>query len=141
MALFPSVEWITAAIEALNAQRELPRALEGLGTDLAAVVEAYPPAIPAPVAVYGKHEGGRIGAWRMLVDEDDILELEPTYVLRAGYAVWKSLLRGEDPIKAALSGRVQVTGNLEALVRRAQYVPMLRAAFESIPTQFADEVK
>lgn len=132
---FASPEWIEAAVAALHAQPDLGRALEGLGRDAALVVEAQPPAFPRTVAVHGVHEGGRIARWRLLDDEDELLELEPAYVLRAPYGVWRELLRGGDPVRAALSGRVRVEGDLEALVRRAGYRYVVEAALGAIETE------
>jgi hypothetical protein len=134
---FATREWIEAAVAALQAQPDLGRALEGLGRDAALVVEAEPPAFPRTVAVHGAHEGGRIVRWRILADEDEVLELEPAYVLRAPYGVWKALLQGGDPVRAALSGRVQVEGDLEALVRRASYRYVVEAALRAVLTELA----
>ncbi len=133
---FASREWIEAVAAALNAQPDLGRALAGLGRDAALVVSAEPPAFPRPVALHAEHERGRVARWRLLADEDDILELEPAYVIRAPYRTWKALLRGGDPVKAALSGAVRVEGDLEALVRRASYRYVVDAALAAVPTEF-----
>lgn len=133
---FASREWIEAVAAALNAQPELPRALAGLGRDAAFVVEAERPAFPATVAVHAEQERGRVARWRVLADEDDVLELEPAYVLRAPYGTWKALFRGGDPVKAALSGAVRVEGDLEALVRRASYRYVVDAALAAVRTEF-----
>lgn len=134
---FASREWIAALAAALERQRDLPRALAGLGGDAAFVVEAEGRAFPRTLAVYARQERGRIASWRVLPDEDDILELEPAYVVRAPYGVWKALLRGErDPVQAALSGQVKVKGDLEALMRRASYRYVVDAALAAVATEF-----
>jgi len=133
---FASRDWIEAVAAALNRQPDLARALAGLGRDAAFVVEAERPAFPRPVAVHAEHEGGRVARWRILPDEDDVLELEPAYVIRAPYGTWKALLRGDDPVKAALSGAVRVEGDLEALVRRSGYRYVVDAALAAVPTEF-----
>lgn len=137
--LFPSEKWLKAVVDAVNRHPRLAEALRGLGRDLAAVVEAAPPSLPAPFAVYGRQERGRVVEVRVLEDEDEIWELEPAYVVRAPYRIWKGLVRGEDPIQAALSGRVQVKGDLEALIRRAGYRGIVEDAVASIATEFVDE--
>jgi hypothetical protein len=136
---FPSEEWAAALVAALNRQPDLAAALRGMAPDLAAVVEAEPPALARDVAVWGRHAGGRVAEWRLLEDPDEILELEPAYVVRAPYRVWKGLLQGEDPLQAAVSGRVRVQGDLEALVRRARFRYVVDAALAAVPTAFADE--
>ena len=50
--------------------------------------------------------------------------------------MWKGLLNGADPVKAALSGRVRVEGDLEALVRRSSYRYVVDAALAAITTEF-----
>jgi hypothetical protein len=137
--IFPSREWLAAAVASVNAQPGLAAALRGLGEDLAAVVEADPPAFKAPFAAHGRHGRGRITSWRVLPDPDEIFELEPAYVVRAPYRVWKALLRGEDPVKAALSGRLRVEGDLQELVRRANHRHVIDAALAAVATEFPDD--
>jgi hypothetical protein len=132
---FGSREWVEAIAAALNAQPDLPAALAGLPRDAAFVVEPAPPAFPRAVAVHAEQERGRVVRWRLLADEDDLLELEPAYVLREPYPVWAALLRGEDPVKAALAGRVRVEGDLEALVRRSGYRYVIEAALAAVRTE------
>ncbi len=132
---FASRAWVEAAVAALNAQPDLREAIDGLGADAALVVEAEPPAFPRGVAVHAAQEGGRIVRARVLEDEDDVLELEPAYVLRAPYGVWRELVRGGDPVRAALSGRVRVQGDLEALVRRVRYRYVVDAALAAVKTE------
>jgi hypothetical protein len=132
---FASREWIGGVVAALNAHPDLPRALEGLPRDAALVVEPQRPGFPEPVVVHGEQERGRIVRWRLLPDPDDLLELEPAYVIRAPYGVWKALLAGGDPVRAALSGQVRVEGDLEALVRRAGYRYLVDAALRAVPTE------
>jgi SCP-2 sterol transfer family len=137
--IFLSKPWVEALVAAANRHPDLPAALRGLGADLAAVAEAEPPILERPVAVYGRQAGGRIADVRILADPDDIWELEPAYVVRAPYGVWKSLLLGADAIQAALSGRVKVEGDLQSLVRRANYRYIVDAALKGVETQFAEE--
>jgi hypothetical protein len=137
--LFPSEAWLAAVAAAANRHPDLPAALAGLGRDLAAVIEADPPGLRDPVAAYGRQERGRLAEVRVLADLDEIWELEPAYVVRAPYRVWKALLRGGDPVRAALRGYVKVEGDLQALVRRAQYRYVMDATLASVATEFADE--
>ena len=138
---FASSEWLEAVVREVNGHSDLGRAIAGLGADLAAVVERDPRYFPRGAAAWGRHEGGRIVAWRILEDEDDVLELAPAYVVRAPLAVWKDLLRGRaDPVEAALTGRVKVKGDLDGLVRRAGYRYIVDEALRRVATVFPDEV-
>lgn len=134
---FASREWVEALVAAVNAQPDLARALSGLPRDAAFVVESEKPAFPKALALHAEQDRGRVARWRILADEDDILELEPAYVFRARYGVWKALLQGADPVKAALSGQVRVEGDLEALVRRSSYRYVVDAALAAVDTEFA----
>jgi len=139
---FASREWIAAVVEAVNRHPDLPRALAGLGTDLAVVVEAEPVARAPAVAAWGRQAGGRIAEWRLLEDEDDILELEPDYVVRAPYHLWKDVMQARlDPVQAALAGRIRVKGDLEGLVRRANFRYIVDEALRAVATEYPDEVK
>jgi hypothetical protein len=135
---FGSRAWIAAVVDALNAQPGLPAALSGLGQDLAVVVEPSP-GFRRPLVAWGRQAGGRIAEWRVLHDEDELLELTPAYVVRAPYRLWREVLAGGDPVKAVLSGRIKVQGDLEALVRRAQHRPVVDAALAAVRTEFPDE--
>jgi hypothetical protein len=137
---FASSEWLAAVVREVNGHPDLARALEGLGADLAAVVEREPGVVPHGLAAWGRQAGGRIVEVRALEDEDDVLELEPAYVVRAPLATWRSLLEGrEDPVRAALTGRVKVKGDLDGLVRRAAYRYILEEALRRVPTEFPGE--
>jgi len=139
--LFASSEWLEAVVRQVNGHPDLGRAIAGLGADLAAVVERDSRHFPWGAAAWGRHEGGRIVDWRILEDEDDVLELSPAYVVRAPLAVWKDLLRGRaDPVEAALTGRVKVKGDLDGLVRRAGYRYIVDEALRRVATVFPDEV-
>ncbi len=133
---FGSPEWLAAVLAALDAHPGLPGALRGLGRDAAIVVESEPPAWPRTVAAWVEQRDGRIGRWRLLDDEDEVLELAPAYVVRAPYRVVRALLDGADPVQAALSGRVRVEGDLEALIRRAHYRHVLDEVLASVHTEF-----
>jgi hypothetical protein len=136
--IFASKPWLDALVAALNRQPDLAKALSGLGEDLGLVVERDA-GFPREVAAHGRNVGGRIEA-RVLPDPDDLLELEPAYVVRAPYGVWKQLLRGAaDPVKAAMSGRVKVEGDLQRLVRQAGFRYVTDAALREIETEFPDE--
>jgi len=138
MPVFPSKEWCEALIRALEADPLSAKAGQGWQGDVAGVV--LPDAgFPEPFAVHAVPKGGRVTGFRVLEDLDEVEELEPTYVARAPYAVWKSLIAGElDPVEAVVKRRIQLTGDLEQVIARAQYKDVLRRALAAVPTTFAD---
>jgi hypothetical protein len=132
---FGSPAWLAAVVAALGEQPGLEEALRGLAPTVGLVVDPGP-GFPDPLLIFARHEGGRIAEVRALHDEDELLELGPAYVLRAPHAVWKALWCGEDPVRAALSGRIQVRGDLEALIRKAHHRPLAEAVRAAVPTEF-----
>lgn len=137
--VFPSEPWLRAFVTAVNGHPDLPDALQGLAVDLVAVVEADPPASRGTFAAYGRQQAGRIAEVRVLPDVDEVWELEPAYLVRAPYRIWKGLIRGDDPVRAALTGQVRIQGDLQALVRRANYRYVVDAALRAVATEFLDE--
>ena len=136
--IFGTKAWLDAVVVALNRQPGLAAAVAGLASDAAVIVERDA-GFPRTATAYGRMVGGRVEA-RLLPDEDEVLELEPGYVVRAPYRLWKDLLLGRlDPVKAATSGRVKVQGDLEALVRRVQHRVVIDAALREVATSFPDE--
>ncbi len=59
----------------------------------------------------------------------------PEYVVRARYGAVRALLDGADPVQAALTGRVRVEGDLEALLRRAHYRHVVEDVLAAVPTE------
>jgi hypothetical protein len=136
--IFGSTAWLGAIVAALNRHPDLAKAMSGLGADAGAVVERDA-GFPREVAAYGRNVGGRVEA-RLLEDPDELLELEPAYVFRAPYRLWKQLLLGTlDPVKAAVSGKLKVEGDLERLVRQAGFRYVTDAALREVETRFPDE--
>ncbi|HYD40068.1 MAG TPA: hypothetical protein VEB43_04505 [Anaeromyxobacter sp.] len=132
---FGAPEWWRAVVAGLQAHPDLPAALAGLGRDGALVIEADPPVWPRPVAVWAEQRAGRIARWRILEDEDEILELAPAYVVRAPYRTLRGLIQGGDPVQAALTGRVRIEGDLEALLRRTRYRHVIEDVLAAVPTE------
>ena len=87
---------------------------------------------------------GSSGSRRARATPDDLDELEPAYVARAPYSVWKGLLTGRrcDPVEAVLrSGSIRVQGDLQPLVERLPYKGVARArARAELATGFVDAV-
>jgi putative sterol carrier protein len=62
------------------------------------------------------------------------------FVLRAAYADWKHVVRGElDPLAGVVRGRIHVTGSLMTLMMHARSANTLCACARAVPTLFPDE--
>lgn len=140
MPLFPSAAWCRQLVELANADPEAQAAGQGWNWDVAFVVDADPPACPEPFAVWGRPRDGRVETFRVLDDLGEIDELDPPYLLRARYRIWKDLLQGRlDPVKALTGRQIQLRGDLAELLRRLKYRPMADRILGLMETEFAKE--
>ncbi len=140
MPSFPSRAWCEDALRLLEADPETIRAGQGWSADIGVVVEAEPGKLDRPFVVYVRPVEGKIEAWRVLVDPDDLDEFEPAYRIQAPYSVWKGILTGTvDPIEAVLRRRIHVEGDLQPLVERMQHKGLAERVLERIKTDFIDE--
>lgn len=140
MPLFPSEAWCRRLVELANADPEAREAGKGWRWDVALVVEAEPPVLARPFAVWGRPRDGRVESFRVLDDLGEIDELDPPFLVRARYATWKELLLGRlDPVKALTGRKIQVKGDMEELMRRLKYRPVADRILGLVETEFAKE--
>lgn len=140
MLLFPSKEWCQAAVQLAN--RDPQSALAGAGWqgDFGAVVEAERGKLERHFTVYAVPAGGRISRLEFPPDPDDLEELEPAYLAKAPYSVWKALLQGSmQPVEAVLTSRVQLRGEIQPLLERMKYKGIADRVLSQLPTRFIDE--
>ncbi|MCI0569618.1 MAG: hypothetical protein L0Y66_02595 [Myxococcaceae bacterium] len=140
MPVFPSKEWCEEAIRLTNADPESAHAGAGWEGDFGAIVDAEPGKLPRAFVAHVVPKGGRIEKLRVLEDPDDLEELEPAYVARAPYSVWKGLLLGQlDPVEAVLKRRITMQGDLQPLIERMRYKGIADRVFAQLATVFPDE--
>jgi hypothetical protein len=141
MPVFPSREWCEAAIRAANADPESVQAGRGWVGDFGAVVEAEPGKLEQPFAIHCVPAGGQITRFRVLSDPDDLDEIEPKYLVRAPYSVWKALILGKiDGLQAVSKHAIRFQGDLEQLARRMKYKGIADRVLTAVETKFADEL-
>ncbi len=140
MPIFPSKEWCEEAVRLANADPEAIEAGEGWEGDFGAVIEAEPGKLPKHFVVHCVPKGGLITKLKVLPDADDLEEIEPAYLARAPYSVWKALLKGEmDPVEAVLRRRISFKGDMQPLVERMRYKGIADRLLARIDTVFMDE--
>ena len=99
MPTFPSKEWCEEAIRLVNADPECVEAGRGWDADFGAVVLSEPGKLSRHFVVHLVPKEGRIAKWKVLMDPDDLEEIEPAYLARAPFSVWKGLIDGTlDPV-------------------------------------------
>src|SRR5262249_56242618 len=77
----------------VNGDPESVGAGEGWVGDVGAVVEKEPGKLDRPFAVHCLPRDGKIHNLRILEDPDELDEIEPRYLVRAPYSVWKALIQ------------------------------------------------
>jgi putative sterol carrier protein len=140
--LFPSREWCEQVVQLANADPEAADAGEGWDGDFGAVVEAEPGKLAAPFAIHCEPKNGRITRLRFLEDPDELDEIEPAYLARAPYSVWKGLILGTlDPVEAVLKKKIQMSGDLQPILERMRYKGIADRILSQLHTEFPDEEK
>lgn len=137
---FPSRAWCEAAKAILNEDPEREAAAVGWKGDLGVVVEPESGKLDGPFTIYVEPDGSRVGKMQFLEDPDDLDEIEPAYVIRAPYSIWKSLLLGTlDPVEAVIKRRVKVAGDVQPLIERARFKGIADRMLSKLETRFVDE--
>jgi putative sterol carrier protein len=138
--VFPSKEWAEAAIALLSSDPETAQAALGWEGDFGVVIEAEPGKLAAAFVAHIEPSGGKVKRFRVLKDPDDLEEIEPAYLARAPYSVWKALLQGTlDPVEAVLRRRISIQGDVQPLIERAKHKGIADRLLEKLETVFADE--
>jgi putative sterol carrier protein len=140
MARFPSKEWCEDAVRLLNDDPERSLAAQGWQGDIGVIVDAEPGKLARAFVVHVVPRDARIEKLRVLDEPDDLDELEPAYLARAPYTVWKQLLQGSlDPVEAVLRRRIAVKGDLQQVIERLRFKGIADRLLADLKTEFVDE--
>ena len=140
MARFPSKEWCEEAVRLLNDDPERSLAAQGWQGDIGVIVDAEPGKLARAFVVHVVPRDARIEKLRVLDDPDDLDELEPAYLARAPYTVWKQLLQGSlDPVEAVLRRRIALKGDLQQVIERLRFKGIADRLLSELKTEFVDE--
>ena len=139
MATFPSKEWCEEAVRLVNADPERQLASKGWRGTIGVIVDAEPGTLGRPFVVYLEPRDNVIEPPRVLEDPDDLEELEPAYLARAPYSVWKRLLQGSlDPVEAVLRRNIEVKGDLQQLIERLRFKGIADRVLARLQTEYVD---
>jgi putative sterol carrier protein len=140
MARFPSKEWCEEAVRLVNEDPERSLAAQGWQGEIGIIVDAEPGKLARAFVVHVVPRDARIEKLRVLDDPDDLEELDPAYLARAPYTVWKQLLQGSlDPVEAVLRRRIAVKGDLQQLIERLRFKGIADRVFARLKTEYVDE--
>jgi putative sterol carrier protein len=131
VAKFPSAEWAELLREAINSSEEYGEAARAWEGDVLLRVRPDDPAAPPP----GIHLDLGHGACQGATFVPDSRATESEFALEATAAEWERILRGEvDPVRAVLSGQVQIRGNFAKAMRFTKASTLLVRIASAIPT-------
>ncbi len=141
MPVFPSKEWCEEVTRLANADPESAAAGQGWEGDFGAIIEAEQGKLASPFAVHWIPKNGRISQMRVLGDPDELEEIEPSYLARAPYSIWKGIIQGKlDPMEQLVKRRLTITGDAQPLIERIRYKGIGARILSKLSTEFADEL-
>jgi putative sterol carrier protein len=135
---FPSVEWVAAYKDAINANPEYKTgAADWTHGVVALIMKAQPPGLPADVGVWLDLDRGVCRDARMVKVEE---ALKAPFCITGEYARWKQVLRKElDPIKGMMQGKLKLKGDLPTIVRAVKAAQELVNSAGNVDSRFLDE--
>ncbi len=140
MLVFPSREWCEEVVRLVNADPESVEAGEGWVGDFGVVVEREAGKLERSFTIHCVPRDGKIHNLRLLEDPDELEEIEPRYLARAPYSVWKALIQQTlDPIEALVRRRISVDGDVQQLIERMRYKGIAERVLAKLNTRFVDE--
>jgi putative sterol carrier protein len=140
MPVFPSREWCEEVVRLVDADPESVEAGEGWVGDVGVVVEREAGKLERSFTIHCVPRDGKIHNLRLLEDPDELEEIEPRYLARAPYSVWKALIQQTlDPIEALVRRRISVDGDVQQLIERMRYKGIAERVLAKLSTRFVDE--
>ncbi len=132
MPKFPSPEWARLFEAAVNANGEYAEAAKAWEGDVLLRIVSTGESVPPGVHLDLTH--GTCRSARYIEDSRDI---PSEFVFEATPGDWREILEGRlDPVKAVVSGKVKVRGNLAKVLRFTRASGLLIATASTIPTEF-----
>lgn len=130
-------EWAAALRDAIEADTTYRELAAKWTWPVALVLDAAPElGYAEPVAVELTLDRGR--CHDAVIRHPDAVTAP--FVLRAPYATWKLVMRGElDPLAGVTRGKIGVKGSLATLMMHARSASALCACARAVPTRFPDE--
>jgi putative sterol carrier protein len=137
---FPSPEWCTAYMEAINASPGYKAAAKDWTYGPVAMVVTADPAIGLPESQamwLDMHQGECRGCRLVSAEEAE----KASFVLVASYSRWKEVIRKElDPTKGMMQNKLKLTkGHMPTMVKYVTSNKELVEATTRVPTRFLDD--
>jgi putative sterol carrier protein len=132
-----SVEWADAFKASIAGDPHYRIVAKGWTWPIALVLAAAPAlGYPDDLAVELELSRGECTSARLVPAGD----VTAPFVLRADYATWKEIVRGElDPLVAVTRRRIAFTGAMMTLLVHARAAQAMVACAQKVPTRFPDD--
>ena len=136
--LFPSEDWMNAFVGLVDGSPEYQKAAGNWEGTIGLVIEEENGKLDKDLIFYADPYHGEIRDYCLInsLEEKDI-----DFVIRGPYSVWKEIQQGKlDSMQAIMKGKVQIKGNMAALLKQVKATQIMMKFLEQIPTKYVDEV-
>lgn len=135
---FPSAEWVEALKDVINSSESYRNAARTWEGDFYFVIEPdETTTLTQPVTLYMDLWHGEC---RDACVVSDPAEKSPEFIISAPYAAWKQVVTGQlDPIKALMTRKLKLQGNLMKIMRSVKAANELVRCCTLVPTEFPEK--
>ena len=137
MALFGSLEWATAFMEAINGSKPYEDAAKTWEGDFYFIIEAGG-AVKEPGYVY-------VDLWHGKCRKVDVVteatkdKYKPEFVLQAAVATWRKVAEKKvDPIQAIVTRQLKLTGNMGKIMRAVKAAQELVTCVTMVKNEYPE---
>lgn len=138
---FPSVEWVAAYKDAINANPDYAKAGKDWTHGVVAMVVKAEPSIgmTEDLAMWLDVHEGKCRDCKLMPARE--AEEKAPFVVLASYAQWKQVIKKEiDPTKALMQGKLKLTkGHMPTMVKYVNASKQLVESTTRVPTKFKGE--
>ena len=132
---FATEEWVKAACKELNSSKDYMDAAKNWEGDMYFIIEPEG-AFKEKVIEYFDNYHGECRATAIIADEGS---KTPAYRFWAPYGIWKQILQAKmDPIKAMMSGKLNLKGDMGQIMKMPRAAVELVNCFLKIDTEYPD---
>jgi len=135
--IFPSTEWFQALKDKLNSDERYARIARKWEGDIMFEIEPEGDQ-DRPIYYYTDLWHGKCRD-AFVVEEDQVGNLEPSYILSAPYSNFLRVIKGDlDPMQAMITRKLKVRGSMAYMMRNVPVVLDFVRCVQEIETEFVD---
>jgi len=132
--MFPSLEWMNAIVEKLNASDEYKKVAANYEGDIVLQVLPEPGILDEGLCMYANPYHGQIKDVQVLKSPE---EKKPEFIITGPFTVWRDIAEGKlDSMQAVMKGKLKLTGSMAKLLKNIKAANVLLNTLKTIPTTF-----